>query len=84
MTYISLDPGKLQTLIDNLRTFQDQVYRSVETVYDDNRPHDYPLSLDLGTFYEWSDIDNECDQVSRKVRAFSCGYVGVGNRCPGC
>jgi len=62
MTYISLDPGKLQTLIDNLRTFQDQVYRSVETVYDDNRPHDYPLSLDLGTFYEWSDIDR-CDLV---------------------
>ena len=64
MTYISLDPSKFQTLIDDLKSFQTQVEWSVQVVINDNRPHDYPLSLDLNTFCEWSDID-KCDLAAQ-------------------
>ena len=60
VTYVSLDPDEFQALIDDLNSFYTQVDWSVQVVINDNRPHDYPLSLDLGTFYEWSDIDR-CD-----------------------
>ena len=62
VTYVSLDPDEFQALIDDLNSFYTQVDWSVQVVINDNRPHDYPLSLDLGTFYEWSDIDR-CDLV---------------------
>ena len=62
VTYVSLDPDEFQALIDDLNSFHTQVDWSVQVVINDNRPHDYPLSLDLGTFYEWSDIDR-CDLV---------------------
>ena len=59
MTYISLDPGKLQTLINDLTSFQTQTYRSMETVCDDNRSHDYPLHLGLDNFYQWTEEDRQ-------------------------
>lgn len=64
VTYISLDPSKFKTLIDDLKSFQTQVEWSVQVVINDNRPHDYPLSLDLNTFCEWSDID-KCDLAAQ-------------------
>lgn len=59
MTYISLDPDKLQTLINDLTSFQTQTYRSMETVCDDNRSHDYPLHLGLDNFYQWTEEDRQ-------------------------
>ena len=64
VTYVSLDPSKFKTLIDDLKSFQTQVEWSVQVVINDNRPHDYPLSLDLNTFCEWSDID-KCDLAAQ-------------------